>query len=301
MGVPERAHTFSVSLCLTACHEALCLRAMHDKNPQAAQMADESMVRTLAAQIQAIWPHEREIIARHGLPQGARALDVGSGTGQFALKLLSERPDMQLVGVDVEAAHVERARADAAALGSRAEFRVGDAFALEFADASFDLTACRHVVQAVSHAPLLLRELVRVTKPGGRVHVLAEDYGLMTFYPTELDSNEFFRRSVLAYGKSVGCDLHIGRKAPALLAEAGCVDIHMDFVVVDTLRVPRSVFGSIWRAWRDGYTDVLAERGELPRERVLAHWEDMIACIESEHGYACWLVPVASGRRASLV
>ena len=271
---------------------------MHDRNPQAEQMADESMVRTLAAQVVAIWPQEREIVARHALPTGARVLDVGCGTGEWAHKLLRERPDLELVGVDVEAAHVERARAVASELGMRAEFRVGDAFALDCKDASFDLVACRHVVQAVSHAPLLLRELVRVAKPGGMVHVLAEDYGLMTFHPTELDTNEFFRRSVLAYGKAVGCDLHIGRKAPALLAEAGCHDIRMDYVLVDTLRVPREVFAAIWRAWRDGYTDVLGEKGELSREQVAAHWNDMIQCIESEQGYACWHVPIVSGRRA---
>ena len=272
--------------------------AMHDLNPQAAQMADDSMVRNLAAQIEAIWPQERAIVERHALPQGAHVLDVGTGTGAFALKLLELRSDVRLMGVDVEAGHLERAREQAARFGGRAEFRLGDAFALEFADQSFDMVACRHVVQAVPQVPALLRELVRVTRPGGTVHVLAEDYGLMTFYPTQLDSNEFFRRSVLAYGKAVGCDLHVGRKMPTLLAEAGCEDVRMDYVLVDTLRVPRRIFAEIWRAWRDGYTDVLGEKGELPREQVAAHWDDMIACIESERGYACWHVPVVSGRRA---
>jgi SAM-dependent methyltransferase len=271
---------------------------MHEKNPQAAQMADESMVRNLAAQITAIWPQEREVLLRQPLPHGAAVLDVGSGTGEWARKLLSERHDIHLTGVDVEPAHVQRAQADFELFAARAEFRVGDGFALPFDDASFDLVACRHVVQAVPEVPRLLAEILRVTRPGGRVHVLAEDYGLMTFYPTRLDSDEFFRRSVVAYGNAVGCDLRIGRKLPALLAQAGCIDLHMDYVVVDTLRVPRAVFADIWRAWRDGYTDVLAEKGELPRELVAAHWQDMIACIDSEHGHASWLVPIVSGRRA---
>jgi SAM-dependent methyltransferase len=270
---------------------------MKERNPQAAQMVDESMVRNLAAQIVAIWPQERAIVERHALPQGGRVLDVGCGTGEWARKLLAERQDLSLVGIDVEAGHVEHARRDSAAFGKRAEFQLGDAFHLEFASESFDLVACRHVVQAVPEVPALLRELVRVTKPGGVVHVLAEDYGLMHFYPTQLDSDEFFRRAVLPYGKAVGCDLHIGRKAAALLGALGLRDVHADYVVVDTLRVPRPVFADIWRAWRDGYSKVLAEKGELDLARVTAHWNDMLACIESEQGHGSWLVPVISGRK----
>src|SRR5688572_7190554 len=106
--------------------------AMHEKNPQAAQMAHESMVRNLAAQITAIWPQESAIVRRDALPPGARVLDVGCGTGEWARKLLSERGDIKLTGVDVEPAHVERAEADSAAFRERADFRVGDAFALDF-------------------------------------------------------------------------------------------------------------------------------------------------------------------------
>ena len=41
-----------------------------DLNPQARQMADESMFRTLAAQAQAIWPQEVELFRRYQLPAG---------------------------------------------------------------------------------------------------------------------------------------------------------------------------------------------------------------------------------------
>jgi hypothetical protein len=49
---------------------------------QAKEMADESMVRNLAAQADAIWPQEEPIFARHS-PSGP-ALDVGCGTGEIA-------------------------------------------------------------------------------------------------------------------------------------------------------------------------------------------------------------------------
>jgi len=55
-----------------------------DLNPQAQQMADESMVRTLDAQARAIWPQEIELIRRYVLPEDTRILDAGCGTGEIA-------------------------------------------------------------------------------------------------------------------------------------------------------------------------------------------------------------------------
>ena len=52
-----------------------------DLNPQARQMADESMARNLAAQAQAIWAQEIPLLRRYALPDDARILDAGCGTG----------------------------------------------------------------------------------------------------------------------------------------------------------------------------------------------------------------------------
>jgi SAM-dependent methyltransferase len=265
------------------------------RNPQAEQMADESMVRNLRAQIECLWPQEREIFARHALPQDARVLDVGCGTGELVARLGQLYGDARIDGVDLDEAHLARARQLCAPMGERAHFARGDAFALAAADQSYDLTVCRHVVQAVPEVPRLVAELTRVTRPGGRVHVLAEDYGLMQFAPTRLDSDDFWRRGPWAYGAAIGCDLRIGRKMPSILAAAGLRDLRCDYLVVDTLRVPRARFADIWRAWRDGYTDVLAAHSPFSAEEIRAHFDDMIECIE--HGYACWHVPVVSGVR----
>ena len=50
-----------------------------EKNPQVEQMADESMLRTLAAQASAIWPAESAFFARYGLPARSEIADVGCG------------------------------------------------------------------------------------------------------------------------------------------------------------------------------------------------------------------------------
>src|SRR5271165_995907 len=60
---------------------------MTDLNPQAKQMADESMVRCLDAQARAIWPQEVTLIQRYALPPEATILDAGCGTGEVASRL----------------------------------------------------------------------------------------------------------------------------------------------------------------------------------------------------------------------
>ena len=103
---------------------------MNPSSPQAEQMADESMVRNLAAQAEAIWPQESQLFSRYHLPEGARILDLGCGTGEISLRLAELFPTAQVTGVDLEEAHLRRARERCAALGVRVRFQAGDALAL---------------------------------------------------------------------------------------------------------------------------------------------------------------------------
>ena len=79
-------------------------------NPQAREMADESMVRNLAAQAEAIWPQEKRLFERYRLPATATILDAGCGTGEISLRLLEMFHDARLLGVDIIDDHLQRAR-----------------------------------------------------------------------------------------------------------------------------------------------------------------------------------------------
>jgi SAM-dependent methyltransferase len=254
-------------------------------------MADESMVRNLAAQAEAIWPQEEPIFARHDLRDGV-VLDVGCGTGEMTARLAARFPKASFVGIDVDEAHLEKARARCATFGSRVRFQAGDALALPFDDSTFDLVVCRHLVQAVPDASRVLSEIWRVLRPGRRLHLIAEDYGMIHCHPTALDADGFWQGLPQRYGAAVGCDLHVGRKTHTLLHDLGMTDIAVDYVVVDTLKVPRETFARIWEAWRDGYTDSIAEHTGVSRSEVETRWRQMIACARDPRGYAVWQVPV---------
>src|SRR5438105_12635912 len=88
-------------------------------NPQAREMADESMVRTLASQAEAIWPQEEPLFARYRLPADARILDGGCGTGEITMRLARLFSGASLLGVDVIDEHLDRARTHCAEFGGR--------------------------------------------------------------------------------------------------------------------------------------------------------------------------------------
>jgi ubiquinone/menaquinone biosynthesis C-methylase UbiE len=162
--------------------------------------------------------------------------------------------------------------------------------------ASFDLTVCRHVLQSIPHADRVLAELVRVTRPGGRLHLIAEDYDMLHFQRAPHDPRDFWHEAPPRASAAGGYDLFIGRHCPPMLEALGLADIRVDYVVVDTLRVPRDTFARILEAWRDGYAQVISEVTAMPLERVRAYFEAMIANIRDPHGYAVWMVPVVSAR-----
>ena len=270
---------------------------VHPSSPQAKEMADESMVRNLAAQIEAIWPQEESIFARHPLGDAA-VLDVGCGTGEIIVRLAEKYPRASFTGIDLEEAHLARAAEACAAFGERVHLQTGDALALPFADASFDLVICRHLLQAVPDAARVIGEILRVLRPGGRMHLIAEDYGMLWCHPTNLDSDGFWQTLPPRYSAAVGCDLHVGRKTFTLLHDAGMSDIAADYVVVDTLRVDREIFARIWEAWRDGYTDTIAEHAGVTREELEQRWSEMLSCARDPRGYALWQVPVWTARKA---
>jgi hypothetical protein len=135
-----------------------------------------------------------------------------------------------------------------------------------------------------------------VLKPAGWLHLLSEDYAMLRMPRGTRDPDAFWVGTVLPFLESQGCDGRIGRHSPALLAEHGYLDIAADYIVVDTLRVPRTVFAGILTAWRDGYVAPLAAASGRDPTDVRADFDAMIADIAAPPRYAVWHVPVISGR-----
>jgi ubiquinone/menaquinone biosynthesis C-methylase UbiE len=267
-----------------------------ERNPQRDQMADASMVRNLAFQARALWPQEARLLGRYRLPAAPRVLDLGCGTGEIASRLADAVPAARVVGVDLLEGHLALARARYGRLASRLSFARGDGFALAFPDGAFDLAVCRHVLQSVPEPERVVAEMARVVRPGGWVHLLLEDYGLLHASPASGALERFWQQVPRAFGDAVGTDMFVGRRGFALLRGAGLEEIGHEDLVVDTLRVSRDVFAGIIEAWRDGFSAAITEHTGLAPEEVRDRWEELLSVIRDPAGYAVWRVPVWSGR-----
>lgn len=270
------------------------------QNPQAEQMADESMLRTLRHQIEALWPQESRLFARYALPRQARILDLGCGSGEATLRLAALFPGAQEVfGVDLMPELLGAAQSRALAENPKVIFEQGDGFSLRFEDGYFDLVVCRHVTQMVPQAERMLAEIQRVLKPGGWAHVLSEDYGMLHFPERDgVDPDRLWHRAVVPFTKATGTDARVGRRTLPMMRALGFTHIGIQYLTLDTERVPRSELAGIFTAWRDGYTAVLAEHSELDTDEVRAMFNAIIATVLDPESYGVWQVPVIAGRRA---
>lgn len=125
-----------------------------------------------------------EALRLAGLEAGERFLDVAAGTG--GLSLPAARLGAHVTATDWSPAMIERFEARVREEGLDAQGRVMDCHALDLPDDSFDVTGSQFGVMLVPDQARALREMVRVTRPGGRVLLIAYRH------PAELEFLQFF-------------------------------------------------------------------------------------------------------------
>jgi hypothetical protein len=113
----------------------------------------------------------------------------------------------------------------------------------------------------------------------------------------DLDPDRLWLDGAMTFTRATGTDARVGRHTFRYLRQLGLTELSIDYVVVDTLRVPRATFATIIEAWRDGYAKVLGERSRLTPWEARTLFEQAIASIRDPDSYAVWQVPIASGRK----
>lgn len=148
-------------------------------------------------------------------------LDVGCGPGTITADLAALVPQGYVTALEHASAVLEQAKsfADARKLTNIA-FVVGDVHALDFPDASFDVVHAHQVLQHVGNPVQALREMRRVTKPGGIVAVRDADYAAMTWFP-EVSGMKEWQAMYLAVARRNGGEPNAGRMLHAWAHEAG--------------------------------------------------------------------------------
>ena len=167
------------------------------------------------------------------------ALDLACGPGSWVLDVAYAYPDIEVVGVDVSnrMIHYAQSRAQSQQLPN-AHFHIGDILQpLDFEDNSFDFVNARTIVGFMMPTswPTLLRECMRVTRPGGFIRLTELELNLSTSPANERINGLLAKAGYLAKRTFSPDGLHIGI-TPMLgrfLRDAGCQNIRHAAYVVD--------------------------------------------------------------------
>ena len=120
-------------------------------------------------------PTTREVLARLPPIPGARCLDLGCGQGNTTRCLADVLQPASCIGIEYDPALVDYA-------GTRTDnpgcvtFQQGDATRLPFPDASFDVVFCRYLLIHMADPMAVVREMLRVVKPGGYAIAYEADF-----------------------------------------------------------------------------------------------------------------------------
>lgn len=170
------------------------------------------------------------------LKPGERVLDVGCGCGDDIREIaMSIIPNGCAAGVDVSQSMIEEARRRSARFASPLQFVVADAEALPWASAYFDACLADRVFQHLRSPSRALKEMLRVTKPSGRVVVVDRDWGLVS-----LDATDAATTSVVLGRACEGIrNGWMGRNLQALFDETGVRDteIHTKIINIQSFAV----------------------------------------------------------------
>lgn len=155
------------------------------------------------------------------LQPGLQILEVGSGLGLLAAAVADAAADVWVVGSEKSPEQIA-----AAVRHPRVRYVQGDAHHLQFENERFDLAYARYVLEHVADPETVLREMRRVTRPGGRVAVCENDISLLRLDP-ECPIFATVWQAFQQHQRKLGGDSHIGRRLYRLFRKAGFTAIEL--------------------------------------------------------------------------
>lgn len=170
--------------------------------------------------MEAVQAYKRQTYSSLEVTQGEHILDVGCGIGsdvQALAKIVGSNG--LVVGVDSSETMIQEAQKRSQELDLVVKYQQGDIYNLEFPDNTFDACRADRLFHFLDNPTKALDEMLRVTRPGGRVVISEPDW--QTLVVDHIDS--LLTHKILNH-KNLSC---IGRKLPALFRKA-----HLQEIVV---------------------------------------------------------------------
>ena len=177
----------------------------------------------------AMAPDTEVMLNRIGVGEGWSCLDLGCGPRGIT-DLLSTRVGAsgRVIGLDMDGQFLKVARAGAP---NNVEFRQGDAYGSDLPAGSFDLVHMRFVASTAGDPEHLLRESIRLVRPGGIVALQEPDGSSLNCHPPH-PAWDRLKAALLGAFSSVGADLQLGKRLYAIVRQAGLEDVqYRPFVI----------------------------------------------------------------------
>lgn len=247
-----------------------------------------------------LFPEDLDLAGMH------HVLDIACGPGGWALDAAFLHPEMRIVGIDISQRMITYARSQAQVQGlDNVAFKVMDVRQpLDFADNTFDMVNARLLQGFMPRAawPELMKECMRITRPGGMIRLIETDEAGTTNSPALEQLKDLFYKAMQKVGMSfaptgrhVGITPMLGR----FLRDAGCEKITQRAYVIDV------------SAGAEGYTSFyenqvsnvhliapfLLKLGISTPEQLEALSQQAIAEVLSEDFCGLWYYLAAWGRK----
>ena len=159
------------------------------------------------------------------LPRQRSLLEIGCGVGAQLNQIALRCPDLQLTGIDLSLANLGAAQKFLpASASSSAQVLQANALALPFPDDSFDTALTIWMLEHVRDPVAVLREAVRVIKPGGSLFCTEVDNATFRFVP-ELTAIQHWWDLFCIQQSAGGGDPFVGQKLRELAQGLGCEDV----------------------------------------------------------------------------
>ncbi len=206
---------------------------------------------------------------------GGKVLEVGCGTGA-TLRALVRRDDFSgdAVGVDQSRDFIDAAREFVAGepFADHVTFDVGDAHRLDFPDGTFDIVFAHTLISHVTDPLSVLREMIRVLRPGGKLAIFDGDYASMTY---ALPDHDLGQRLDAALVKASFNNPRIMRDLPRMMPEFG-----MKLEAAWGEAVVEIGTGSYFKSFVETYAPYIVKAGFFPADVVEPWLAAQIKAIE---------------------
>jgi len=211
----------------------------------------------------AIQASKRLMLERGAVRPGEAVLDVGCGPGDDLFDIVEHLgPAGRLVGLDASEVMIAEARRRAMERRLPITFEVGDVTALPFPDATFHVCRAARLLEHLADPGGALSEIVRVTRPGGRIVIFDFDWDTLII---DHPDKQTTRTIVASYSDSIR-NGWIGRQLPRLFREQ-----RLEVLSIDPVQV--FVHSALAEMFLGGHLVALQTDGTLSPQQARQWWE----------------------------